>query len=1560
VMANDTDAEGDPLKAALVSDVSSGSLSFAPDGSFVYTPDPDFAGTDSFTYELTDGSGTSNVATVTLTVNPVNDAPVLVPFGPDLTPIEDADTANGGDLVSAILAGSVTDVDGDLDLGVAITGLSSGNGKWEFKVGAGAWTAVPVVDVTSALLLAGSDRIRFVPGAIGDDSASFTYYGWDGTVGAAGTLADASTTGADAAFSLAADTGSIAVSRVNEAPVLSPPGADLPGITEDETANVGEQVSVILAGVVSDANAGDAIGLAITSLSSGNGRWQYRVGAGVWMDVGSVAEDDALLLGATDRVRFVPNRVEGTTASFTYRAWDETVGSAGSRADATLTGGSTAFSVLSGTASIDVADLNDPPTLRDGALPAVLEDSVDPPGSTVSAIFAGKFTDRDGSVAGVAVIANTADGLVQGRWQYSTNLGADWFDIGTVGDDATALVLDLDAMLRFVPVPDFSGAPGGLQMRAVDDTYGGGFSSTLGIESRVYTDASQNGGTTPVSRRAADLLTWISPVNDAPELTPFGSDLTPITEDDVANGGDVVSAILGGSATDADGDAPGIAVTGLSSGNGTWQYRVGAGVWTDVGSVAEDDALLLGATDRIRFVPTGAEGTTASFSYRAWDETVGSAGSRADATLTGGSTAFSVSSGTAAIDVADLNDPPTLRDGALPAVLEDSVDPPGSTVSAIFAGKFTDRDGSMAGVAVIANTADGSVQGRWEYSTNLGGDWFDIGTVADDATALVLDVAAMLRFVPVADFNGAPGGLQVRGVDDSYGGGFSSTLGIESRVYTDASQNGGTTPLSRMPADLLTWISPVNDAPQVSGGPFVVAEGAPTGTVVGSVSTIEVDTGDTLSYAITGGNTGNAFAIDSSGQITVVDPAPLDFETNPSFDLRVEVTDDGTPSMSGTATVTVSLTNVNETPTVVGGPFNIDEGAPNGTALGAVVGTDDDAGQTLSYDIVGGNTGNAFAIDAGSGMITVADSAVLDFETNPSFDLVVEVRDDGVPSASSTSTVRVTLNDMNDAPVLAAASPALAPISEDDTGNAGQTVAAIVGATISDDDASAIEGIAITGLSSGNGSWQYRLGAGPWSAVGAAADDDALLLRSGDAIRFVPDAQNADAGSVSFRAWDRTSGTAGARADATVNGARSAFSSGTNSASISVAAANDAPSLGAGALASTPENSFDPAGAALASVFSGAFSDVDSGAGLAGVAVVGNSAPAAQGAWQYSSDGGANWSAVGAVSDGPGALALDASSLVRFVPALGFSGVPTDLIVRALDDTYAGTFSTTSGGGSRVFVDTGGAGGTSPIGTNRAAISTSVTAGSDLPGSEVDPDPDPDAEPEPDGGDPLDEDDGVPPGGGSDTDPLPGDPGDGPEAATLLDIEGTPGSLILPGRAERLIVQPGTDALSRQTAVRGERGDLVRAEGASADGFWGGLFGVKLPSGMTLAEFLSQSEFREELDRVQTQLGEFARLDAQAMTSAIGITAALSAGYLLWLTQGGLLLASLVSSMPAWRLIDPVPILSRRSEGDEDGRDEGESLGSLLSRAADGGADAGDASDAEPGNPAGVDENPRD
>ncbi len=74
VLGNDTDPNGDSLSAVLVSKPSNGSLTLNSNGSFSYTPATNFYGTDTFTYQATDGLATSGTATVTLTVGQVSQA----------------------------------------------------------------------------------------------------------------------------------------------------------------------------------------------------------------------------------------------------------------------------------------------------------------------------------------------------------------------------------------------------------------------------------------------------------------------------------------------------------------------------------------------------------------------------------------------------------------------------------------------------------------------------------------------------------------------------------------------------------------------------------------------------------------------------------------------------------------------------------------------------------------------------------------------------------------------------------------------------------------------------------------------------------------------------------------------------------------------------------------------------------------------------------------------------------------------------------------------------------------------------------------------------------------------------------------------------------------------------------------------------------------------------------------------------------------------------------------------------------------------------------------------
>ena len=128
------------------------------------------------------------------------------------------------------------------------------------------------ISATHALLLADSDRLRFVPDGHNATTASLTYRAWDRTTGSAGSYADTSTTGGTSSFSSQENGMSVAVGAVNDAPVLASDSPVLTPLTEDDTANAGQTVASLLGSTVSDVDAGALQGIAISATNDGNGR----------------------------------------------------------------------------------------------------------------------------------------------------------------------------------------------------------------------------------------------------------------------------------------------------------------------------------------------------------------------------------------------------------------------------------------------------------------------------------------------------------------------------------------------------------------------------------------------------------------------------------------------------------------------------------------------------------------------------------------------------------------------------------------------------------------------------------------------------------------------------------------------------------------------------------------------------------------------------------------------------------------------------------------------------------------------------------------------------------------------------------------------------------------------------------------------------------------------------------------------------------------------------------------------------------------------------------------
>lgn len=153
VLGNDTDADGDTLTATQVMATTHGSVALAANGSFTYTPTAGFVGTDSFTYVANDGSVDSNIATVTITVNAVNHAPVAV------NDSYSTDEDSAATIAATGVLGNDTDSDGSTLTALLATGPANGS-----------------------LTLNANGSFTYTPNANFNGVDSFTYHANDGSL----------------------------------------------------------------------------------------------------------------------------------------------------------------------------------------------------------------------------------------------------------------------------------------------------------------------------------------------------------------------------------------------------------------------------------------------------------------------------------------------------------------------------------------------------------------------------------------------------------------------------------------------------------------------------------------------------------------------------------------------------------------------------------------------------------------------------------------------------------------------------------------------------------------------------------------------------------------------------------------------------------------------------------------------------------------------------------------------------------------------------------------------------------------------------------------------------------------------------------------------------------------------------------------------------------------------------------------------------------------------------------------------------------------------------------
>ncbi len=345
VLANDSDVDGNPLTAVLVSGPGSGSLTLNANGSFSYTPNANFNGTDSFTYRANDGTANSNVATVTLTVNAVNDTPVAANESYSINEDTPLNVAAAG-----VLAND-SDVDGNPLTAVLVSGPASGS-----------------------LTLNANGSFSYTPNANFNGTDSFTYRANDGTINSN------------------VATVTITVNAVNDAPVAA---------NDNYSTNEDTPLSVAAAGVL--ANDSDVDGNPLTAV------------------LVSGPANGSLTLNADGSFSYTPNANFNGSDSFTYRAND-----------------GTANSNLA-TVTITVNAVNDAPAAA-GDSYSTNEDT--PLSVTASGVLAND-SDVDGNPLSAVLVSGPANGSLtlnaNGSFSYTPNANFNGTDSFTYrANDGTA------------------------------------------------------------------------------------------------------------------------------------------------------------------------------------------------------------------------------------------------------------------------------------------------------------------------------------------------------------------------------------------------------------------------------------------------------------------------------------------------------------------------------------------------------------------------------------------------------------------------------------------------------------------------------------------------------------------------------------------------------------------------------------------------------------------------------------------------------------------------------------------------------------------------------------------------------------------------------------------------------------------------------------------------------------------------------------------------------------------------------------------------------------------
>ena len=286
------------------------------------------------------------------------------------------------------------------------------------------------------------------------------------------------------------------------------------------------------------------------------------------------------------------------------------------------------------------------------------------------------------------------------------------------------------------------------------------------------------------------------------------------------------------------------------------------------------------------------------------------------------------------------------------------------------------------------------------------------------------------------------GSAQTFNFEDASNNSFSVTV----RVHDGKDAAGGNSTAVDDTIAVTINLTNVNEAPLLTSPPTTLSK-PENSTAVHSYAATDVDAGTAFSWSLNGTDAGK-FEISSTGVLTFKNP--LDFETPTDtgdidmdniYVVTVKVEDDGSPMMEDRHTLRLTVTNINEAPdiTSTGTTFTAPSFDENGTSVVATyTATDVDANSNLTWSVEDNDFGdfNMTKNADGDGVLMFKAppnyEAPIDADTNNTYSLTVKVKDNHSGNLTDTLNVVVTVNDVNETPVISGgAMPSFAEIEFD-------------------------------------------------------------------------------------------------------------------------------------------------------------------------------------------------------------------------------------------------------------------------------------------------------------------------------------------------------------------------------------------------------------------------------------------------------------------------------------------------------------------------------------------------